>query len=150
MFTYVCGQVTLGKHRRSSREGIEYKASEVIQHESYDQYGLSNDIGLVRLDREAEEKFQPICLGRPGSDPAPGERLLATGWGYSSTSPTRFPGGLQAVWLPLISRRECRRRNAGYHNTFDKTLCTWTKGKDTCTGDSGGPLMRLVKESTLE
>ena len=49
------------------------------------------------------------------------------------------------AWLPLISRLECEERNAEkyYWKSLEKTLCTFAEAKDTCHGDSGGPLMKL-------
>ena len=55
------------------------------------------------------------------------------------------------AWLPLISRLECEERNSEryYWKSLEKTLCTFAKAKDTCHGDSGGPLMKLDTDDRL-
>ena len=58
---------------------------------------------------------------------------------------------LQYVWLPVISGEDCKRRILGeidkdverFGEKYDEnTICTWTKNKDSCGGDSGGPVTK--------
>merc|ERR1719431_2338746 len=68
---------------------------------------------------------------------------------YKLNGSHSFPTVLQMVWLPLISRQESGRRKKAHFGwiSLQKTLCTFTKGKDTCNGDSGGPLMKLDRKA---
>ena len=52
---------------------------------------------------------------------------------------------LQVVQLPVVSNERCKQAFARFPTTVidDKVMCAGelTGGKDTCKGDSGGPLM---------
>ena len=61
------------------------------------------------------------------------------------TEANTLPDKLQVAKLPIVSNDECRRMfaKAGYMKTIKSTvICAGfaTGGKDSCEGDSGGPL----------
>ena len=101
-------QVILGKHHFYGRgEGHTYQAKKVLKHERWRSDIKTNDIGLVRLDREVELQYRPICLAGPDTVLTPGERLLATGGREASLGPSqacRLGHELCARWEPLLPR----------------------------------------------
>ena len=87
-------------------------------------------------------EYKPIKLftGQPGITDleAAGQMLTASGWGRTSES-----GGtadtLQKVTVPVISNDKCQEMYPG--ETIDASvLCAAGPGKDSCKGDSGGPI----------
>ena len=107
---------------------------------------LGSDIAVLRLDKRIVfsafyGRVAPICLARRGD--FLDTPVVAAGWGKT------WEGGsmatvLQSVKLRTISNTQCFLET-GYsaiQDYMDSTmLCARGEGKDTCDGDSGGPLM---------
>ncbi|XP_072929941.1 CLIP domain-containing serine protease HP8-like [Epargyreus clarus] len=118
----------------------------VIPHPGYSPQNLFDDIALVRLAQPADfTQFstKPICL--PTSPELKAERLdgkqgVVAGWGVTEE-------GLQSpvllkVELPIVTNVECQTAYNGQPHIYDKQLCAGgIRDKDSCGGDSGGPLM---------
>lgn len=129
----------------------EYKVEKIIVHPSYNISVKSklHDITLLRLaeDVEFSKYVRPICL--PFDDtikamPIDDEDFTVTGWGATENSPR---SGIQ-LDVDLIGKTHdvCNKMLSKANVTLaDTQLCVGgEKGKDSCKGDSGGPLMRLV------
>ncbi|CAK1547621.1 unnamed protein product [Leptosia nina] len=105
-----------------------------------------NDIALIRLAKLAPytDFIRPICL--PTLDIArnsvPNVRLEVAGWGAVSDEQS-FSNVKLHVDLPLATKQECEPYYAQREvPLWDGQLCAGgEKGKDSCKGDSGGPLM---------
>ncbi|XP_069983005.1 CLIP domain-containing serine protease HP8 [Penaeus vannamei] len=110
-----------------------------------------NDIALLRLSRPAvlHPRFvAPVCLPtNPVQDMGfseqefQGKAAWAAGWGSTARdfSVSRRPDVLQQVQLPIQELNYCDRLRRGYPDSR-MTLCAGGEGRDTCRGDSGGPL----------
>ncbi|XP_047509748.1 CLIP domain-containing serine protease 14D-like [Pieris napi] len=118
------------------RPNIEMKVAKVIIHEQYESQSKpsKNDIALLRLDGVIDFQksgVEPICL--PVSSELRNKKLalktgIVTGWGYTEDNePSEV---LLKVKVPV--NRKCYAVNS---------LCAGKKNKDSCIGDSGGPLM---------
>ncbi len=67
---------------------------------------------------------------------------FALGWGKTLPGPEGRPSVvLMRVPLDVMNDDECRRTDYYRVRTNATTVCAARTGKDTCTGDSGGPLM---------
>eukprot|EP00073_Rattus_norvegicus_P043566 XP_017445598.1 PREDICTED: glandular kallikrein-7, submandibular/renal isoform X1 [Rattus norvegicus] len=77
----------------------------------------------------------------PTEEPKVGSTCLASGW--SSTKPLEweFPDDLQCVNINILSNEKCIKAHT--QMVTDVMLCAGELegGKDTCNGDSGGPLL---------
>lgn len=116
---------------------------ETIVHEDYGPNSLHQryDIALLRLSRDVffTDYIKPICL--PGSSKL-SSTLVAAGWGKTeskSESEVKLKVG-----LPLTEMGACKQKyqSAGVRLGEGQLCAGGERGKDSCRGDSGGPLMQ--------
>ncbi|XP_076383834.1 CLIP domain-containing serine protease HP8-like [Megalopta genalis] len=127
---------------------ITVGVEEQIAHEYYRPASRDQtyDIALLRLTRDVSfsNYVKPICLP-PNGDIPNQQNLYTAGWGKTenrSSSSVKLK-----VSLPLVQRQQCQTKysNSGV-NLGDTQICAGgQKGKDSCRGDSGGPLMALER-----
>lgn len=132
----------------------------IIRHPSYGSpCNECNDIALLKLSRPAVLHtlyVMPICLPL---DPIKemgfsvqefkGKSGWAAGWGTTARDPTvnRRPAILQQVQLPIQDLSYCDFLKRSYPDQ-SMVICAGGEGKDTCRGDSGGPLTLTNSVST--
>ncbi|KXJ82503.1 hypothetical protein RP20_CCG013184 [Aedes albopictus] len=110
-----------------------------------------NDIALIRLELDAVLNLfvTPICLpdaSFPGS--RPGRRVTITGFGH--TGRTRFSGIKQKALVPIVDQQQCRQKWSRI-TIGEGQLCAGAEFNiDSCSGDSGGPLMSQKLYWTIE
>jgi len=113
--------------------------------QSIDRY---NDIGLVRLNKDVDFTvfITPICLPTTSDRASIGDKLIVAGWGRTETE-NNSPIKLK-LKIPVASRQSCSNtfQRAGV-TVSDKQLCAGgERGRDSCNGDSGGPLMNTFSD----
>ncbi|XP_066247805.1 trypsin-7-like [Euwallacea similis] len=100
------------------------------------------DVAILKLETPLvlNEQVGTINLPSPDYDIEQGEIAIATGWGQTDPDDSTLPVILQKVELPEIVTQTCRN----YYGSLitNRMFCAGYKegGKDTCSGDSGGPL----------
>ncbi|KAG7379737.1 hypothetical protein PHYPSEUDO_008231 [Phytophthora pseudosyringae] len=110
---------------------------EGFRHPLYNNGKHLYDIGLLKLETPSSQKAASLCAA-DGSDNKVGTMATVLGWGL-----TEYRKGsltLQEVNVPIISNAECNKK---YRNRVTEgMLCAGNgNGKDSCNGDSGGPLL---------
>ncbi|XP_026480263.1 melanization protease 1-like [Ctenocephalides felis] len=152
--------VRLGEHNINTAEDCEIQedgsrlcadpvqdrtVEQVIIHPGYSKSRNYNDIALIRLSSPADissESVRPVCL--PISNALQtmnltGRSAVVTGWGYTEWG-TRSPDLLK-VGLPVVDNEQCNSVYRRRATIISKQLCAGgTGGRDSCGGDSGGPL----------
>nr|XP_034178036.1 CLIP domain-containing serine protease 2-like [Osmia lignaria] len=117
-----------------------------IVHEKYTNDDEKYDIALLRLDRDIPftNYIKPICL--PSND-AIGNKLFVAGWGETENG-SRSNIKLK-VSVPLVNKQQCERKYSRAEVTlgFGQICAGGVEGEDSCSGDSGGPLMSEEKGS---
>lgn len=122
----------------------------LIPHENFinSRTEVHNDIALLRLASEAvmSDTVTPICLplgANFANRPADGKRLFVAGWGQTETEPgSRYK---LHVAVPKVTVGQCRNQYPTA-NIDDRQICAGGEaGKDSCRGDSGGPLMDIIE-----
>ncbi|XP_068158408.1 phenoloxidase-activating factor 2 isoform X2 [Drosophila tropicalis] len=129
---------------------------EIVYHERYNKGSLYNDIALLLVESPftSQSNIQPVCL------PDVGEvfnynRCYATGWGKNKFGKDgEYQVILKKIDLPVVEKNICqsnlRETRLGQHfNLHDSFICAGgEKGKDTCKGDGGSPLVCPIKGET--
>ncbi|XP_058816659.1 CLIP domain-containing serine protease B4-like [Topomyia yanbarensis] len=127
----------------------DIEVEKAIVHEKFINTRLQvhNDIALLRLAREAQmsQTVVPICLPLGESFAKrryDGLKMFVAGWGQ-----TEFGGNSRyklVVGVNGIAEQRCRRQYLTA-NINDRQICAGeVAGKDSCKGDSGGPLMDVI------
>ncbi|KAJ8960286.1 hypothetical protein NQ318_004011 [Aromia moschata] len=117
----------------------------IIPHPQYNTTFYANDIALLRVSKInfTVENAKPICL--PTTEDLRDQKLktaVVTGWGFTRPF-TRKASVLQKVALPVQNLSTCidAYRPLKQVKLSNKQLCVGgTERKDSCGGDSGGPL----------
>ncbi|XP_014230915.1 trypsin-1-like [Trichogramma pretiosum] len=151
--------VVAGKYLIGSREATEQKSvvKKSYIHPKYPGNVAPYDIALLKLSTPLKfnEKVQPIAL--PKADVYPEGEVTLSGWGSTSTSQFPvMPDKLQKAVLPVVDLESCEKAiqtmepgNSPLHET---NVCTGplTGGVSACSGDSGGPLIKIGKDAKPE
>ncbi|KAG6451336.1 venom protease [Manduca sexta] len=130
---------------------IDFSIKHIIRHEQYDYIIKDNDIAILVLEKEVEfsDLIRPICLPKTSelrSMTFEDYNPLVAGWGaLQVVGPSATH--LQVVQLPVVSNDYCRQAyQDSVHKIDERVICAGYKdgGKDSCRGDSGGPLMQPI------
>lgn len=125
---------------------VTVEIEEQIAHESYQPSSRDQkyDIALLRLSRDVTftTYIKPICLPPTASLE---QKLFVAGWGKTengSSSNVKLK-----LTLPLFDKEQCHRTygNAGVMLGHGQICAGGQKDKDSCKGDSGGPLMTMER-----
>ncbi|CAG7834221.1 unnamed protein product [Allacma fusca] len=133
----------------------EIPVETLITHERYDSTGNhDNDIALIRMSRPADLSsafVKPVCL--PYGDILTQCRLetsrpIIAGWGRTRFDSSQGSSVLQKVNIPALTEQDCnsifdshRMARIDHNSQF---CAGGESGRDSCKGDSGGPLMANV------
>jgi len=131
--------------------------SELHVHPKYGRFSHKYDVALLKLERPLEftDHISPVCLPNALGEklPEPDTATFVTGWGTTepenASQPDSFlyaQGGLsptlQQVSVPIVSTDKCKK---AYDSSVDEKVmfCAGLDegGKDSCSGDSGGPVV---------
>ncbi|XP_053681030.1 CLIP domain-containing serine protease B9-like [Anopheles nili] len=122
-------------------------------HPEYDEAAHAHDVALVRMGQTIEytDFVQPVCL--PLSDfraSKAGEVNFVTGFGRTLKGSRSVIK--QKLGIKVYEHDRCREKYATKNALITtKQICAGGEfAKDSCHGDSGGPLMKLQKVWYLE
>ncbi|XP_063709015.1 venom serine protease-like [Culicoides brevitarsis] len=119
-----------------------YLIEKITRHEDYNSVTYANDIALMKTKKEIKFNIAvgPACLPYGFAPNHFDENFIveAAGWGSIEKS---FRGKrsevLRTVELNTLNIETCKKH---WPNITPNQVCTFTEGKDTCSGDSGGNL----------
>ncbi|XP_043491453.1 trypsin 5G1-like [Polistes fuscatus] len=99
-----------------------------------------HDIALFKVSPPFRFSSTTRPINLPNDDKKP-RRLYASGWGYTSLNSNSHPT-LMTVNIPYVPFKACVNSVPLYKLLVrrDRHLCYGRRGKDSCYGDSGGPL----------
>ncbi|CAH1153437.1 unnamed protein product [Phaedon cochleariae] len=149
------GELDLSSDNDGSQH-MDYRVSSIIVYPDYNWPQVYNDIALLRLQtRVVFTRFiRPACLAN--SRFLKTGKPLATGWGKTGFNDP-YSDKLLKVSLEIFDNAICNRSYSNEeklpNGIISSMLCVGeprnsTDRKDTCEGDSGGPLI-VARESNL-
>ncbi|MDO4263266.1 MAG: serine protease [Deinococcus sp.] len=132
--------VRVGLNKLSSTQGQSITAAALYSHPNYVSTGSAYDIALIKLSRPVvfDSYTQPIKLPNNTVESVldvAGRFAVVSGWGKTETDATS--DDLREVSLPITPNPT----SCGGSRTPANTICGEAyQEKDSCNGDSGGPL----------
>nr|XP_027200141.1 clotting factor B-like [Dermatophagoides pteronyssinus] len=131
---------------------IMKKVDKIIVHEKY-QHHQKYDLALIRLKEPLKfgQNIRPICLPEYSFESLNDlKRGRAIGWGYRNFSGSKVSEILQEVDLDIIPLKKCRQIYSKLdQDIIHSQICTYTKNKDECSGDSGGPFFAYKNDQAI-
>ncbi|XP_055544823.1 serine protease snake-like [Wyeomyia smithii] len=144
--------VRLGEHdlQNDDDDVVDIGISLIERHPQYNVSSLYHDIALIKLQEPAgfSAIIRPACLWTGLAENV--TSVIATGFGLTKIAEKQSEV-LRRVKLDFLHKRECA---AEYKNLrgfkrgmIDEQMCVGSKtgGKDTCEGDSGGPIQVITE-----
>lgn len=106
----------------------------------------------MKLRKKAPEShfIRTICLPGPYDSTKDGNKLVVAGWGqteHSRSSPVKLK-----LFVPKAPLTQCSARfKTAKVSLGNKQICAGGEAhKDSCKGDSGGPLMTTYKDNQAQ
>ena len=141
-------ETLIGRSKLSTLDGERRFVKQIIRHPSFNPSQPDSAFDIALLELQTPSSFPPIqTLGNFSVQDDAGKPSTALGWGTTSTPEYMFPIDLHQVTVPIISNEVCNQAMGGIIK--DNMLCAGFSagGKDSCVGDSGGPLIVFDSES---
>ncbi|XP_023506040.2 kallikrein-4-like isoform X2 [Equus przewalskii] len=110
-----------------------------IQHPEYNKPFLANDLMLIKLKESVIQSATIRNISIASQCPTPGDSCLVSGWGLLKNGSQ--PNVLQCVNISVVSDESC---SAHYDALYHPSMFCAGGGqdqKDSCKGDSGGPVV---------
>ncbi|UTT84924.1 serine protease [Vibrio pelagius] len=131
----------------SEAESHRYSVKNIYMHADYNRIRLNNDIAILELTEEPQEKQVSLVDRFTRGNLQNGQTLTVMGWGDQDAS-DRYASNsnLFQVNVPLVDQAICQAagdNNSNYGFIGDDAFCAGfpAGGKDSCQGDSGGPII---------
>jgi len=140
-------KVRLGEWKikqRGETELFETKAARVVRHKEFTQQTLHKDVAIITMEEEVPASMaghiRPVCMAS-GSDTYAGRTATVTGWGSIKENGPQ-PDTLLEMTVKIWDNAKCKNTygNAAPGGIMDHMLCAGEQGRDSCSGDSGGPM----------
>uniref|UniRef100_A0A1I8PEC6 Peptidase S1 domain-containing protein n=1 Tax=Stomoxys calcitrans TaxID=35570 RepID=A0A1I8PEC6_STOCA len=133
-FTVVTGATKL------TETGVRSKVSKLLIPKGYDSYSLHMDVAMIKLTTPITKGSAKTISFYNGTLSA-GMEVQVSGWGLTKENGSVSPQ-IRTVKFPIIKKSTCAKQYQ-YELPLTSTMfCAGTPGsKDSCSGDSGGPVI---------
>ena len=133
-----------GNDLRQATQGIRRDVIQIVMHPAYDDFTTANDIALLQLSSAVPDSIPLVQLATAqimSNAAAPNNPATISGWGVLSEN-GNMPDVLHEVVVPIVSNATCNGPQSYPGEISAKQICAGLRdgGKDSCYGDSGGPL----------
>ncbi len=127
-----------------------YRVKQIITYPQYNVQTFRHDIALLQLTKPAIN-IDSISLPDKDTlwDKQINHRLKVSGWGKTDNLAEYGANRLHVTDLAVVDPKHCQQH---YQNFADNQLCVGelAGGKDSCDGDSGGPLFRGIYGNAVQ
>ncbi|XP_077203229.1 granzyme A-like [Paroedura picta] len=142
-------EIILGAHSLTKQEESQqvFKMAQSIIYPCYELESRDNDLMLLQLKGTAKlnQYVKTIKLPNTYTDLKPGTQCLVAGWGITHNKDKKPSDTLREASVTVFARSLCNDKkhyNSKPVITMNMVCAGDKKGKrDTCKGDSGGPLI---------
>ena len=136
-------EILLNTNNLANGSGQRFTVDQIIQHANYNPDTEDSDIALIHLTENAPYETIPLVeSGDPNRLVIPLTDATTIGWGRTAEYGGYYPEELRQVTVLIVPPRIALRIYGVNGFTINMIAAGVPKGrKDTCTGDSGGPLM---------
>jgi secreted trypsin-like serine protease len=137
-------RVRLGDHniKDNDSQTVVKHVKRVIRHKGFSSSTLWNDVAILTLDSAVQysDTIQPICLAQ-GSQTYVNNIVTVAGWGTLREGGSQ-PSSLMKVDVKVWTNERCKSSygSSAPGGITSHMLCASEYNKDSCSGDSGGPL----------
>ncbi|XP_058061029.1 trypsin 3A1-like [Anopheles bellator] len=136
--------------RSDDASGVVFQVDLVVPNPKFNPNTFANDICVLRINGSFlnHPNVAPIPLAATGMKVPVGSIVTVSGWGLTASNETLAPT-LRSVRVPTVSFAYCKAAWAPIYvattychsfSLFSRAICAGQKGRDSCNGDSGGPL----------
>ncbi|CAK1604231.1 unnamed protein product [Parnassius mnemosyne] len=136
--------VRLGEHDLFVRGNgeLEMRVVGAVVHPHYDPDTVVNDVAMLKLPAPARPELGHgiACLPQPYQIMPPHTTCTILGWGKKRATDAHGTRILHEAQVSTIQQGVCRRSYWQYAIT-DNMVCAGRGRRDSCAGDSGGPLL---------
>lgn len=138
--------VIVGIHDLTKDQGERIHVSRIIINPDYDHVLTDGDIALLELETPSTKTPVPLIAQGLDDPLVVSGDSTAIGWGATQSDGSGGSNVLLQVTVPIVTNAECQRSENvnGYGATItDNMVCAGVieGGRDSCFGDSGGPLI---------
>ncbi|KAH8305645.1 hypothetical protein KR059_004649, partial [Drosophila kikkawai] len=127
---------------QQKRFGQLRKIRLIVANAGYNPNTMTHDLAMLKFKKPMKytKCVQKVLLPAPSSKPLPNV-LDIWGWGLTSANAVNVQRYALGARVKRVDPKECRKdyASAGVKITPDM-VCARASGKDTCSGDSGGPM----------
>merc|ERR1711899_478249 len=148
-------RVRLGDHNiKTDAEAnhVEKRVKRVIRHKGFSSSTLWNDVAILTLEDDVNfnSNIQPICLASGGNKYV-NNHVTVAGWGTLSEAGSQ-PAKLMKVDVNVWTNSRCSNSygSSAPGGITSHMLCASDTNKDSCSGDSGGPLFECPYNGPCE
>ena len=121
-------------------DGQEIDIDRLIVHPEYNDGGFDNDIILFHLAKDVVD----VPYVKLGKETVTGGKLTVIGFGDTDPGPGLvLSSTLREVELDYVDNDTCDAGHGDRGDVSEDMLCAAGTDKDSCIGDSGGPLIVL-------
>ncbi|KAM8939174.1 ovochymase-2 [Pelodytes ibericus] len=146
--------VAAGLHELSGSENNQKRSvREIFVHPKFTRQTMDYNMALLQMTEPFRfNRFvRPVCLPSKDSEPKPSSLCVVSGWGLNGREAKERK--LQQLEVPILEAAACR----DYYRTHpggitERMLCAGFptgRGNDTCSDQSGGPLVCLLDNTEL-